>query len=109
MSPHGPDRAHRRTRNLARPPEPVHPQTTPTEASDDSTPTTQRRLKLHTPTEAADILAVRESWLRRKASQRLVPCTFVGKHLRFSDSNLAAITEAGQQPIHPRARRGRSM
>lgn len=109
MRPQGPGRAHRRTRKHACPPEPAHLQTTPTEAPDDDTPTTQRQLKLHTPTEAADILAVRESWLRRKASQRLIPCTFVGKHLRFSDSNLAAITEAGQQPIHPRSRRGRPM
>jgi hypothetical protein len=29
-------------------------------------------------------MAVRESWLRRKAAARAIPCTFLGKHLRFS-------------------------
>jgi len=60
------------------------------------------------PGEAAGILSVRESWLRRKAGQRLIPCTYLGKHLRFSDTDLAAITESGhQQPVHPRGRRSR--
>jgi len=64
--------------------------------------------KLHTPSEAAGILAVRESWLRRKAGQRLIPCTFLGKHLRFSDADLTAIADSGhQQPVHPRGRRNR--
>jgi hypothetical protein len=39
---------------------------------------------LYTPGEAAQPLKVRESWLRKKAAARLVPCTFLGKHLRFS-------------------------
>jgi hypothetical protein len=41
--------------------------------------------QLHTPAEAAEILRIRESWLRGKAAARAIPCTFVGKHLRFSD------------------------
>jgi excisionase family DNA binding protein len=53
--------------------------------------------RLHTPGEAAEILAVKESWLRRKASQRLISCTFIGKHLRFSTADLQQITEAGHQ------------
>ena len=40
---------------------------------------------LHTVAEAAGILKVRESWLKTKAAARLIPCTFIGKHLRFSD------------------------
>lgn len=66
---------------------------------------------LHTPTEAAALLAVRESWLRRKAGRREIPCTFVGKHLRFSPDDLASIARAGARPARstrPPARRGRS-
>ena len=61
---------------------------------------------LYTPAEAAALLAVPESWLRRKAGRRLIPCTFLGKHLRFSPANLADITQAGtqatRQPRHHR-------
>ena len=38
-----------------------------------------------------------ESWLRRKAGQRLIPCTKLGKHLRFSPDDLARITQNGAQ------------
>ncbi len=53
------------------------------------------------------MLQVRESWLRKKASARVIPCTFIGKHLRFSDQDVAAIIAAGsKQPVASR-RRGR--
>jgi hypothetical protein len=56
--------------------------------------------ELHTVAETAQILKVRESWLKTKASARLVPCTFVGKHLRFSDDDIAEIMRVGtRQPI----------
>jgi hypothetical protein len=42
-------------------------------------------------------LTIGESWLRRKAGQRLIPCTFVGKHLRFTDDDLRAIVAAGRR------------
>ncbi|MFF1607369.1 hypothetical protein ACFVYA_06260 [Amycolatopsis sp. NPDC058278] len=42
-------------------------------------------------------MTIGESWLRRKAGQRLIPCTFVGKHLRFSDEDLRAIVAAGRR------------
>jgi excisionase family DNA binding protein len=62
---------------------------------------------LYTPPEAAVLLRVRESWLRRKAAARQVPCTFLGKHLRFSAADLAAIVaQAGQAPTGRRPRRG---
>jgi excisionase family DNA binding protein len=51
--------------------------------------------ELHTPTEAAKVLKVRESWLRAKAAARAIPCTFVGKHLRFSDDDITEIMHAG--------------
>jgi excisionase family DNA binding protein len=50
---------------------------------------------LYTPEQAASLLQVRPSWLRKKATAREVPCTFVGKHLRFSQADLAAIIAAG--------------
>jgi excisionase family DNA binding protein len=62
--------------------------------------------ELHTVAEAARILKVRESWLKAKASARLIPCTFVGKHLRFSDDDIANIMRAGaRQPIVSRLAR----
>lgn len=57
-------------------------------------------VRLHTPAEAAAMLQVRESWLRKKASARVIPCTFIGKHLRFSDQDITAIIAAGaKQPV----------
>lgn len=62
--------------------------------------------QLYTAAEAAGILKVRESWLKTKAAARLIPCTFIGKHLRFSDEDIAEIMKAGaRQPITFRERR----
>jgi hypothetical protein len=59
--------------------------------------------QLHTVAEAAGILKVRESWLKTKAAARLIPCTFIGKHLRFSDEDIAEIMRAGsRQPVTAR-------
>jgi excisionase family DNA binding protein len=60
---------------------------------------------LYTPEQAAELLGVKPSWLRRKAAARAVPCTFVGKHLRFSRADLEAIVTAGEQT--PRTRTAR--
>ncbi len=54
--------------------------------------------RLFTPADAAALLAVPESWLRRKAGLRLIPCTLLGKHLRFSVADLAAIAGGGSRP-----------
>ena len=62
--------------------------------------------QLHTAAEAAGILKVRESWLRTKAAARLIPCTFIGKHLRFSDGDIEEIMKAGaRQPVTSRDHR----
>jgi len=38
----------------------------------------------------------------------LIPCTFVGKHLRFSDEDIAEIMKAGaRQPVTAREGRPR--
>jgi excisionase family DNA binding protein len=63
---------------------------------------------LYTPAEAAQLLKVRESWLRKKASARQVPCTFLGRHLRFSAADLAAIITAAAQPAVGRRPRRRA-
>ena len=56
--------------------------------------------ELHTAAETAGILKVRESWLKTKAAARSIPCTFIGKHLRFSDDDIAEIMRAGaRQPV----------
>ena len=75
------------------------PVTTPGQSDEQSA---RHELQLFTPSAAADILAVKESWLRRKAGTRSIPCTFLGRHLRFSVEDLRAITHQGAQA---RARR----
>jgi hypothetical protein len=66
---------------------------------------TSRDWRLYTPAEAAQILAIKESWLRRKAGTRTISCTFIGKHLRFSDNDLRSIaTRGAHTPQPPRGR-----
>ncbi|MEV0726974.1 hypothetical protein AB0I37_29895 [Micromonospora purpureochromogenes] len=36
--------------------------------------------------------------MRRRAGRRQIPCTFLGKHLRFSATDLATIIAAAAQP-----------
>jgi excisionase family DNA binding protein len=55
----------------------------------------------YTPEQAAVLLAVRPSWLRRAAAEGEIACTYLGKHLRFSDADLHAIiadNAAGPRP-----------
>lgn len=62
-------------------------------------------VRLYMPAEAAAMLQVRESWLRKKATARAIPCTFIGKHLRFSEQDIDAIIAAGaKQPVGRRRR-----
>jgi excisionase family DNA binding protein len=63
-----------------------------------SSSTTEDGLALYTPAEAAQRLRVRESWLRKKAAARDIPCTLLGKHLRFSPADLAAIIATSARP-----------
>jgi excisionase family DNA binding protein len=71
-------------------------------------PDDRSAVRLHTPAQAAELLAVKESWLRRKAGQRLIPSTMLGKHLRFSDNDLQEITQAGARPATRPTRRPRT-
>lgn len=79
-------------------------------ASPDGAPADEQEaaLRLYTPAQAAELLAVRKSWLRRRAGRRQVPCTFLGKQLRFSATDLQAIAAQGARgvrPPHPRRTR----
>lgn len=69
---------------------------------------TSAPLELFTPAQAAERLKVPESWLRKKATARQVPCTFLGKHLRFSAEDLAQIIRDGHRdPVTGPAGRSR--
>ncbi len=62
---------------------------------------------LYTPAEAAELLRIRESWLRRKAAAGAIPRTMLGKHLRFSPADLATIIDAFARPAGGRRTRRR--
>lgn len=44
--------------------------------------------------EAAEVLSVSTSWLYKRVAARAVPCTRLGRAVRFSRANLAAIVAA---------------
>jgi hypothetical protein len=72
-------------RGIARP-QPTRParETAETTADQTSTPAGGgTEPLLYTAEQAAELLQVRPSWLRRKAAARAVPCRFVGKTLAF--------------------------
>lgn len=66
---------------------------------------------LHTPEEAAELLACKPSWLREKARRREIPFTLVGGAYRFSDAHLTRIVQQFEQapgrPAAPPVRRTR--
>lgn len=46
----------------------------------------------------AELLGVPRTWVRDKVAARAIPFTFVGRHVRFTDDDVAAIIAAGKQP-----------
>ncbi|GAA1818409.1 helix-turn-helix domain-containing protein [Planosporangium flavigriseum] len=85
---------------------PVHRQPADVTVLTEPPPAKEGNQLLYTPVEAAAQLRIRESWLRRQAAARQIPCTFLGKHLRFSAADLAAIVaQHGQAPTGRRPRR----
>ncbi|MCW2528002.1 MAG: DNA-binding protein [Pseudonocardiales bacterium] len=48
--------------------------------------------------EAAELLCVSYSWLKKAAHRREVPCTHIGRAVRFSSSHIEAIIAAGERP-----------
>ncbi|WP_374112684.1 helix-turn-helix domain-containing protein [Streptomyces sp. MNU89] len=53
---------------------------------------------LHTPEQAAELLQIPASWLRKKAAAGLIPCTRVGRHLRFSTADVETVIRDGARP-----------
>jgi excisionase family DNA binding protein len=72
-------------------------------------PATEDDIVLYTPAQAAALLAVKESWLRRKAGQRAIPCTFVGKHLRFPPTTSGPSPRSARNPWPPTTTRPASV
>ncbi len=56
--------------------------------------------------QAAERLNIPESWLREKVAKRQVPHTRFGKHVRFTEADLAAIIEPAinRQPLRTDSR-----
>jgi excisionase family DNA binding protein len=52
---------------------------------------------VHTVTEAASILRVKESWLKRQAAARKVPFTMLGGSYRFTAEHLAEIVRLNEE------------
>lgn len=52
--------------------------------------------------EAAAYLNVPRTTLRDKVTQRAVPFTRIGRHVRFTADHLAAIIAAGESPVRGR-------
>lgn len=52
---------------------------------------------LFTAEQAAQVLQVPPSWLRKKAAAGAIPHTRIGRHLRFSERDLQRLIEAGQR------------
>jgi excisionase family DNA binding protein len=63
--------------------------------------------RLMTTEEAADFLCVSYSWLKKAAQRREVPCTHIGRAVRFSRTQVEEIVAAGEQPTI-QAQRGTS-
>ncbi|MDT0263108.1 helix-turn-helix domain-containing protein [Jatrophihabitans lederbergiae] len=79
----------------------MNPRPTATASAKPGEPAAADAALLYTPAQAARLLSVPESWLRKRAGQRLIPCTFLGKHLRFSRRDLTAIADAGARLPRP--------
>ncbi|MCL7377048.1 helix-turn-helix domain-containing protein [Streptomyces sp. 35G-GA-8] len=60
----------------------------------------EEALRLYTADQAAQLLQIPVSWLRKKATAHAVPHTRIGRHLRFSASDLKSIIRTGAQASH---------
>lgn len=48
--------------------------------------------------EAAEVLNVPESWLRKKTAAHSISCTRLGRHVRFTRAQLEAIVAEAERP-----------
>lgn len=60
--------------------------------------------RLYSIAEAAEVLNVPRTWLRDKVTGRQVPHTRLGRHVRFTESHLAAIIQDGERVVSENAR-----
>lgn len=94
-----------RALNLARPAdEPATSSTQPAASTSETPgadPATLESLRLCTAAQVAELLAVPEAWLQRKAGRREIPSTQIGKHVRFSIEDIATIVREGARPAQP--------
>lgn len=49
--------------------------------------------------EAAEALSVPVSWLKKRVASHTVVCTRLGRHIRFTHQQVAAIVDAAAQPV----------
>jgi excisionase family DNA binding protein len=49
--------------------------------------------------EAAEVLSVPVSWLRKRVANHTVACTRLGRHVRFTREQVAAIIDGAAQPV----------
>ena len=77
---------------------PRQPRTVPDTSKVSGQPSPERLL--YTAAQAAVMLQVRPSWIRRKAAARTIPCRYLGKHLRFTHDDIIAITTLSA-PVSP--------
>lgn len=75
------------------------------ESSEPDDPSATPRPHLLTIAEAAVYLNVPYTWLRDRVTNRLVPFTRIGRHVRFTPEHLAAIIAAGEVPVRRRPTR----
>lgn len=58
--------------------------------------------QLYTKAQAAERLQVSERWLEKRVTARRIPHTWLGRHIRFSDQDLAEIAAMGHRdPVTP--------
>ena len=58
-----------------------------------------RVMPLLTLDEAAGILRVPASWLRHRVANREIACTRLGRHIRFTHDQVAAIVDSSAQSV----------
>jgi excisionase family DNA binding protein len=57
--------------------------------------------QLLTPADVAELLSVSEAWIRRQAAAHLVPCTRLGRQVRFTAEQVQQIVNGAAQPVAP--------
>jgi excisionase family DNA binding protein len=60
---------------------------------------TEPEALLLTVEQAAALLAVPSSWLKQRVAAHAIACTRLGRHIRFTQEQVAAIVTASEQPV----------